>query len=217
MPSAAEATQNSNDVAGTNGELRGSEGRVVAGTDGDGVTIFIDQIVCADAFLFCEVGLAAFLEMYAVKTNKRELIGSYIVAKFGNVGERFDLKCRRVGIAVAVYVLLEINIRRAVERTGRITQLLLISVDGNAKSFEADVNFLARRVVVVDVALINEERNAAGLILKYDLLEDVAGAIVAAYARLEPEAVGNRHRIFLRGISIARAQFFDGDRLCTAG
>ena len=116
-----------------------------------------------------------------------------------------------------MYVLLEINIRSAVERTGRITQLLLISVDGNAKSFEADVDFLARRVVVVDVALINEERNAAGLILKYDLLEDVAGAIVAAYARLEPEAVGNRHRIFLRGISIARAQFFDGDRLCTAG
>ena len=116
-----------------------------------------------------------------------------------------------------MYVLLEINIRRAVERTSRITQLLLISVDGNAKSFEADVNFLSRRVVVVDVALINEKRNAAGLILKYDLLEDVAGAIVAAYARLEPEAVGNRHRIFLRGISIARAQFFDGDRLCTAG
>ena len=91
MPSAAEATQNSNDVTRTNGELRGSEGRVVAGADGDGVTKFIDQIVCADAFLFCEVGLSTFLEMYAVKANKRELIGSYIVAKFGDVGERFDL------------------------------------------------------------------------------------------------------------------------------
>ena len=95
--------------------------------------------------------------------------------------------------------------------------MLLISIDGNAQSFEADVDFLAYGVVVVDIALINEKRDAAGLILQDDLLEDVAGAIVAAYARLEPEAVGNRHRIFLRGISIARAQVFDGDGLCTAG
>ena len=173
--------------------------------------------MCAGGLLFCEVGLSAFLEMYAVKANKRELIGRYIITKFGDVREIFDLERRRIGIAVAVHVLLEINVRRAVERTGRKAQLLLISVDGNAQSFEADVDFLAYGVVVVDIALINEERNAAGLILQDDLLEDVAGAIIAAYARLEPEAVGNRQRIFLRGISIACAQVFDGDRLCAAG
>ena len=88
-----------------------------------------------------------------------------------------------------MYVGLEVFVGCAVEITRGVTNLLLIAINRDAESLEVYKHFLAGCVVVIDAALVHEHRDAAGLVLDVNALENVARAVVAGNACLEEEAV----------------------------
>ena len=107
MPSTAEAAENADDVTRSDGELRCSEGGIVARADRDGVAVLVNEVVRAIAAVFSEVGLAAISEVDTDEAYNRELVGIGVVRELRDVGEFFEFHFAFVGPAVAVDVLFE--------------------------------------------------------------------------------------------------------------
>ncbi len=215
MPTATEATQYSNDIARSYRKFGGGEIRIVACADRNGIAKGIGEVMSTITIGFGEISLSAVREVYAREADKRKLVGIRRIAQATDVVEVLDGEFALVRPALPVYVLLEILVGCTIQVAIGVAYLLFIAVDGDAQSFERDLDLLSGCVFVVNAALVHEKRDASCFVLNVQRLEDVAGAIIAADACFQEKAVLNGNSLCRCCSGIFLAQFGDGDGLRT--